>query len=79
VTRVEPLVLRWTLRGAGLAGLVGGAIGLVVGLLVHPATAWFATIELGVPSLMLGALIGLTSGVIASALGRRKRPVSRRR
>ncbi|MDQ1383442.1 MAG: hypothetical protein QOG65_821 [Actinomycetota bacterium] len=36
----------------------------MLGLQVHPATAWFA-IELGIPSSILGGLLGLASGAIA--------------
>ena len=30
-----------------VVAVIGGVVGLVVGLLVHPATAWFAVVELG--------------------------------
>ena len=43
-------------------------MGLVVGLLVHPATAWFAVFELGIPASILGGLLGLASGAIACAV-----------
>jgi hypothetical protein len=64
-----PLHLRWAVIGAVSAGLVGGVAGLVVGLLVYAPTAWFAIFELGIPSSILGGLLGLTSGAITHAVG----------
>jgi thiol:disulfide interchange protein len=53
-----------------------GVAGLVAGLLVHPATAWFAVFELGIPASILGGLLGLASGAIAftvrSTVGRER-------
>ena len=66
--RALPLILRWAAIGAILAGVVGGIVGLVVGLLVHPATAWFAVFELGIPASILGAILGLASGAIANVV-----------
>ena len=66
--RAWPLIRRWASVGAVSAALVGGVVGLVVGLLVHPATAWFAVFELGVPASILGGVLGLASGVIAYAV-----------
>jgi hypothetical protein len=63
-----PLILRWAAIGAVCAAVVGGVAGLVVGLLVHPATAWFAVFELGIPASILGGLLGMASGAIAYAL-----------
>jgi hypothetical protein len=63
--RAGPLISRWAARGAVSAGLVGGVVGLVVGLRVNPATAWFAIFELGIPSSILGGIVGLASGAIA--------------
>ncbi len=59
--------------GAALAGLVGGVAGLVIGLLVHPPTAWFAIVELGIPASIVGGLVGLTCGAIACVVGRSNR------
>lgn len=44
----------------GLVGLgaVGALAGLVRGLQVYPPTAWFAVIELGLPSVVVGAIVG---------------------
>jgi hypothetical protein len=66
-----PLALRWAAIGAAVAGLIGGVVGLVLGLRVHPPTAWFAIFEVGMPASILGGLIGLASGAIAYAVGRR--------
>lgn len=66
--RALDVPLRWAARGAALAGLVGGAVGLVVGLRVHWQTAWAATVEIGLPCAVLGAIIGLWSGVIAAVV-----------
>lgn len=58
-----PLLGRFVLVGTILAGTVGGVVGLVVGLRVYPPTAWFAIFELGVPAAIVGALLGLASGL----------------
>lgn len=63
--RARPLISRWAAIGALSAGLVGGVVGLVVGLRVNPATAWFAIFELGIPSSILGGIVGFASGAIA--------------
>jgi hypothetical protein len=70
ILRDRPLPVRWAVIGAGSAAVVGCLIGLVVGLLVHPPTAWFAVFELGVPASALGALIGLAFGALAIAFRR---------
>lgn len=68
--RARPLPFRWAAIGAVSAGLLGGVVGLVVGLRVHPPTAWFAIFELGIPASILGGLVGLASGAIAYAARR---------
>ena len=67
---VWPVPLRWGAIGAVSTGVVGSVTGLVVGLVTYPRTAWFAIFELGAPSAIVGGLIGLASGVIASAVRR---------
>ncbi len=58
-----PLLGRFVLAGMVLAGGIGGVVGLIVGLRVYPPTAWFAIFELGVPAAVVGALLGLASGL----------------
>ncbi len=59
---------RWAAIGVVSAGLIGGIAGLVVGIMAHPATAWFATFELGIPSAVAGGLVGLVAGTIAQGI-----------
>jgi hypothetical protein len=65
-----PRVARWALAGLVACGLVGAVAGLVIGLRVHPATAWFAAFELGLPAAVVGALGGAAAGAIASVVHR---------
>jgi hypothetical protein len=58
-----------------VAGGVGAIIGLVVGLHVYAATAWFAMLELGIPAAVAGGAIGfLVGSVIALANQLRRHP-----
>lgn len=59
---------RWSFLGAVLLGATGAAVGLVLGLYSHPATAAFATPELGAPAGVLGALLGVTASKMAQAM-----------
>jgi hypothetical protein len=65
-----PVVLAGMLIGSVVLGVAGCVVGLVIGLRVHPATAWFAMIEVGVPCAVLGSLLGLVAGVLARRRGR---------
>jgi len=56
--------------GAVCLGLLGALVGLVRGLSVYPPTAWFALFEVGVPALIVGALLGAVVGSAARLLGR---------
>ena len=56
--------------GAVSGGVIGGVAGLILGLIVHPATAWFAALELGTPACVAGALIGCLAALVVMA-GRR--------
>src|SRR5947209_6189141 len=62
---VESTTSRWTRFGVFALGLIGGVAGVVLGLVANPPTAWFAVIELGLPSALLGGLLGLVSGALA--------------
>jgi hypothetical protein len=79
--RGVPPIARWVTVGAASAGVVGGLLGLVVGLLAYPPTAWFAIFELGVPAAVAGGIVGLLGALILGAGRSIKRHVtpSRRR
>jgi len=66
----ESLIQNWAAKGAICAGAVGAIVGLIVGLFAHPATAWAAMFEIGIPTFILGALFGAISGAVATALRR---------
>ena len=62
-------------RGAYIGLIVLGLAGAVVGLirgLSYPPTAWFAVIEGGLPSAIVGALLGGTVGYVAQVIRRRR-------
>ena len=69
---VAHLIARGASIGAICAGLVGGVTGLVIGLHVYAATAWFAVFEIGVPGALAGAVIGVL-GAAALLASRRLR------
>jgi hypothetical protein len=60
--RALPLPMRGAAIGALFLGALGGMVGLVVGLLAYPPTAWAATVEVGFPGALAGALLGLIVG-----------------
>lgn len=60
--RAMPLMTRCAVLGAMLCGVPGAIAGLVVGLDAHPATAWFAMFELGLPAAIVGSALGLAAG-----------------
>jgi hypothetical protein len=60
--------------GAALLGACGGVVGLVVGLLAYPPTAWFAVFEVGLPAAVVGSVLGLVAAVVARRLGGRRTP-----
>jgi hypothetical protein len=51
-------------------GVGGGVMGLVLGLLASPPTAWFAVVERAVPSAAPGGLVGLACGAFSVLVGR---------
>ena len=69
-----PIVPRFTVVGSVAAFLLGALIGLVVGLIAYPPTAWFAIFELGVPAGILGAAVGAAAGVVTGRIHRIKVP-----
>ncbi|WP_019144903.1 hypothetical protein [Aeromicrobium massiliense] len=65
-----PRPLRWGVIAGFVAGVLGAVAGLVLGLLAHPATAWFAVLEVGVPAAAVGGLLGLLAGSLVTATSR---------
>jgi hypothetical protein len=57
-----PLPMRYAVLAGLATGALGCAIGLVVWLNVHAQTAWAATFEIGIPSALLGSILGPASG-----------------
>jgi hypothetical protein len=70
-----PVVVSSMLIGFVALGALGGAVGLFVGLHVHPPTAWFAMLEVGFPAAWLGAVLGLLGGVITRWMVGPRKPV----
>ncbi len=73
-----PAALRAPVAGALALGVLGGAVGLVVGLLSYPPTAWFAALEVGVPAAWVGLLGGLVVAAATHLRGRLRRDSGRR-
>lgn len=48
-------------------GVIGAVVGLIIGLVGYPPTAWFAALEVGIPSALVGAIIGAVVGSITLA------------
>jgi hypothetical protein len=59
-----PLLLRFAVLGGLALGALGGVIGLVIGVNFYAPTAWAATFELGIPSALLGTILGLAAGTV---------------
>jgi hypothetical protein len=55
---------RELVAGTLLLGVLGCAVGLLVGLVAHPPTAWFAALEVGVPAAFAGAAGGAVVGLV---------------
>lgn len=68
--------VQWAVVGAFTFALVGGFVGLLVGLSVHPAAAWFAMFEMAVPASIIGFVAGLVCGLIVEGVRKRRRRVS---
>lgn len=58
-----PRGIREGVVGAAVLGFLGGIVGLIVGLSVHPPTAWAATFEIGLPCAFIGFLAGGAAGM----------------
>jgi hypothetical protein len=56
------LPMRHVIAGVILLGVLGAIAGLVIGLIVHAPTAWFAVFEVGIPASVVGGILGLISG-----------------
>jgi hypothetical protein len=69
-----PLVSRFAVVGAIVMGAIGGLVGLILGLLAYPATAWFAVLEVGVPAAIAGGLVGSLVGVVTLIVQHRSHP-----
>ncbi len=57
-----PIPLRYAVTGAVVLGLLGGAVGLLIGLRTYAPTAWAATFEVGLPASVVGAACGAVAG-----------------
>jgi len=68
-----PVLARVTVATGFVCGLLGGVVGLLVGLDANPGTAWFAVIELGLPSSVAGCFLGFFAGLAWIGLKNRKR------
>ena len=71
--RTDPSPGNCAIAGVLLAGAAGVIAGLVVGLEVHPATAWAAMFELGVPAAVVGAVVGFLVGCTSALVKRSQR------
>jgi hypothetical protein len=72
----ESLIMNWTAKGAILLGALGAVIGLIVGIVDDRGwrVAWFATMELGVPSFIVGGAFGALCGATALGIRRVRNP-----
>lgn len=70
-----PLPVRAAVVGGSVLGVLGAIAGLVIGLVTHPPTAWFAVLELGVPATFLGCVAGLLVGSAGWVLHRLSRSI----
>jgi hypothetical protein len=68
-----PVPARWASVAAIAAGVTGGIAGLVVGLFTYAPTALFAAVELGLPAVIAGGIIGLACGMIMTGARRIRR------
>jgi hypothetical protein len=69
--RVEPrskgLFERCATVGVVSGTVIGGIAGLIIGLIGHADTAWFAMFELGIPAGIACGLIGCATALVVMA------------
>jgi hypothetical protein len=65
------IVPRWSVKGGFALGTVGAVVGLLLGLAAYPPTAWFAVLEVGIPALVVGAVLGAIAGAATLAVRER--------
>ena len=73
----KPVVQRFATIGVLFGTTVGGISGLVRGLEVRPATAWFAVFEIGVPAAIVCGLLGFVCGLAVTSARRVRSHMSR--
>lgn len=61
---------RAAVTGAVVAGGAGGIVGLILGVTTYVPTTPFAIVEVGLPAAVVGAVIGLTAGLVSRAARR---------
>jgi hypothetical protein len=71
--RTLPSPMRYASVGVVVAGVAGAIGGLVIGLHVHAATAWFAMFEVGLPAAIAGGTVGFLAGCTIELANRCKR------
>jgi hypothetical protein len=71
--RGMPMLARWATLGVLFAGVTGGIVGLIVGLVAYAPTAPFAAVELGFPAALAGGVVGLVAGLTAATASRIRR------
>ncbi|GAA3771433.1 hypothetical protein GCM10022240_24460 [Microbacterium kribbense] len=69
-----PLVARFVVGGIIVFGVAGAILGLILGLIAYPPTAWAAVVELAVPGVLVGALLGLIGGAAVQTVRRARTP-----
>ena len=71
--RALPSPARQAVSGAIILGSIGTLVGVVLGLVAYPPTAWAAAIEVGLPAAALGLIGGFVIGLFARVPPRARR------